>query len=101
MKKTELVHLIDEIVQRVINEEVGLSKKFDKTIDKYRNLLLKKQDAMKQFVSDFKQASGDVKKQEKIKQKHIESMKKLDSEIEIANDKSIAAIDDLEPDEEL
>jgi hypothetical protein len=101
MKQKELINLINEIVQRVISEETGLTKAFDKTINLYRDLLLKKQTAMSEFVKNYKDASGDAKKQQSIKEKHVANMKKLDGEIEAAQDKANNAIDNLEPDEEI
>ena len=86
--------LIEKIINRVLNEEAGLTAKFDKLINNYRDLLKQQQDLIKTFVNDLKNEVSPVRR-ELMKKKYIADKKELDKKIADAKLKTDTAIVNL------
>lgn len=86
MKREELKQIIRESVHEVLAEETGLTKVFDKTASKYKDLLLKKQ----KLVDDFIKLSPEDRV--KGKEKYIEKLKDINSKIKEMEDKFSSAV---------
>lgn len=81
-KKYEFKKLknIDEFKENVLEKKEKISKKFDKIITKYKEALVNKEKVMSEFVKKFKEET-DLDKKQKMKEKHVEKMKKINDEI--------------------
>lgn len=92
MKRTELRKLIREI----LNEEdnIKISKKLDKEIFSYQDLLVKKQ----KMIANIKQilaTEKDPAKKSALIKKHNAEIKKINKKIEPAERKFLKAVDSI------
>ena len=99
MKYNDLDQLVEQLINKILAEEIGLTKSFDKLATAYRDLEEKKQKLLKLFLTNLK-AEQDPKKKDTMKLQHIAAMKKLDNEIEIAYDKMNNALNNISADDE-
>ena len=80
-------NIIREEIKLII-EERGLTKKFDKTVTTYQRLSKQVQDEIKRFKTEF----SSTKDKEAYKKKYIERMKPLQANLKKAESEYLAAI---------
>jgi hypothetical protein len=96
MDTNKLRNIIREEIKLII-EERGLTKKFDKTISSYQQISKQIQDEIKRFKTEFPAA----KDKEAYKKKYIERMKPIQAKFKTAEQSYLSAIRDLpDPDED-
>jgi len=83
-------NIIREEIKLII-EERGLTKKFDKTVSMYQQLSKQVQDEIKRFKTEF----PSTKDKDTYKKKYIEKMKPLQANLKKAELEYLAAVKSL------
>jgi len=97
---SELKNIIKETIE-ALNEEAGLTRKFDDVISQYKSLMVEKQDLVKDFVKKIKSAK-DFQTADKLKKEYIRKLKSINARIksyELKFEKSIKNLPDPDEDE--
>lgn len=89
---------MEEKIRKIIREEIklifeekGLTKKFDKTVTNYHNLSKQVQDEISKFKKEFPMA----KDKEDYKKKYIEKMKPIQKKLKAAESEYNTALRNL------
>jgi Tfp pilus assembly protein PilO len=83
--------IIREEIRRIIGEEKGLTKKFDKVVTTYQSLTKQVQDEIKKFKTEFPTA----KDKDAYKKQYIDKMKPLQKKLKEAEAQYNAALRNL------
>jgi hypothetical protein len=100
MKKEELKEIIISLVQEILKEEAGLTRKFDSVLTRYKELMLQKQNLVKEFIKTVK-ANTNVKEVNKIKEIYLKKLKVINAKLEDYEEKFSQEVQNLsDPNEE-
>lgn len=96
-KETELIKLLERVIRKQIKElhpPIRITKAFDKRVARWKELLVQKQ----KMIDEFKNKMGTLKgiQKEEFKKQYVLKMKKLNDELNAAEQEAMSAVVNLE-----